>query len=113
MGRGHTEGIELLSRAGKVLWRYDLAAAGLGWWAWGGPRISRDGSTIYASLRHEDGSRGIWSIPLQNGDPRLLIAYDPARYDYLVILSEGPDHIYLTVGEYESDIWVMDVEVER
>ena len=27
--------------------------------------------------------------------------------------SVGPEHIYVTVGDYEMDIWVMDVEVER
>ena len=64
-------------------------------------------------MLHQDGSRGIWSIPLQLGDPRLIIAYDPAQNDYFVSLSVGPDNVYLTVGEYGSDIWVMDVEVGR
>jgi hypothetical protein len=29
------------------------------------------------------------------------------------LFSVGPDHLYVTVAEHESDIWVMDVEVER
>jgi hypothetical protein len=28
-------------------------------------------------------------------------------------ISEGPDRLYVTVPEHESDIWVMDLEVER
>ncbi len=42
-----------------------------------------------------------------------MISYERAEYDFFVSQSVGPEHLYLTVGEYESDIWVMDVEVER
>ncbi|MGH7512616.1 MAG: protein kinase domain-containing protein [Gemmatimonadales bacterium] len=65
-----------------------------------------DGLTWYASGIHEDGRRGIWAIPTARGEPRLVIADDdPALVDFGGV-SVGPGRLYLTVSEYESDIWV-------
>jgi dipeptidyl aminopeptidase/acylaminoacyl peptidase len=103
----------LVSRQGEVLWRYDLATAGLRRWYWGYrvSRFSRDGSTMYLSAYHEDGSAGIWAIPVHGGEPSLVVESTELMPPFL--FSVGPDHLYVTVGEHESDIWVMDVEVER
>ena len=105
------EEIVLVSRAGEVLWRYDLLAAGLQLFSWS--KVSWAGSTVYFAGGREDGSAGIWAVPTQGGEPRLVVAYDDAEIGGLDYLSVGPDNFYITVGEYESDIWVMDVEVER
>ncbi len=39
--------------------------------------------------------------------------YDDADIEGGLLFSVGRDHLYLTVPEHESDIWVMEVEVER
>jgi Tol biopolymer transport system component len=102
----------LVSREGEVLWRYDPAAVGLVL-----PSIhqkfSRDGSTVYAWGQHEDGREGVWAIPVQGGDPNLIVSYDRSEITAQVWLSVGPDRLYLTVRQTDVDIWVADVEVER
>jgi Tol biopolymer transport system component len=115
-------GQELLvvSRQGRVVWRRDLAAtAGLSRETWVGPsyapfmpaRYSRDGRTIYTAGVHRDGRQGVWAIPvLGGGTPRLMIAYDDAALASPGFLSVGPDQLYLTVSQYESDIWVMKLK---
>jgi Tol biopolymer transport system component/tRNA A-37 threonylcarbamoyl transferase component Bud32 len=104
--------VVLVSREGEVLWRYDPSTDGLAV-----PNIhqmfSRDGSTIYAWARREDGTEGIWAIPLRGGEPSLVVAYDRADIDAERWLAVGPDRLYLTVRQTEIDIWVADVEVER
>jgi len=105
------EEMVLVSRGGEVLWRYEPSTAGLVGFAY--PKFSWDGSTILTYGAHEDGSIGIWAIPRQGGEPNLMVAYDDAEIAALRSLSVGPDHLYITVGEHESDIWVMDVEVGR
>ena len=37
---------------------------------------------------------------------------DPSLYRYPAGLSVGPEHLYLSIAEYESDICVMDLEWE-
>jgi hypothetical protein len=100
----------LVSSEGEVIWRYDMAEFGLSGEA--RPEFSWEGATIYAhGIRN--GSEGIWAIPSGGGEPRLAVAYDDAEIAGFQWFSLGPDRIYVTVGQYESDIWVMDVEVER
>jgi hypothetical protein len=103
----------LVSRQGRVMWRRDLAATtGLSLLfqqeAWPYLRYSRDGGTIYAAALHRDGRQGVWAIPaLGGGAPRLVVAYDDPALIAPGMLSLGPDRLYLTVSQYESDIWVM------
>jgi hypothetical protein len=102
----------LVSRDGEGLWRYDLTTVGLlRWGSLNRPRFSRDGSTIYQSAFHEAGLGGIWAIPIQGGEPRLVV--ESAELLPPSMFSVGPDRLYVTVGEHQSDIWVMDVEVQR
>ncbi len=109
---GPAASLVLLSREGEVLWRYDPATDGLSL-ANLYQRFSRDGSTIYAWATHEDGMEGIWAIPVQGGEPSLVIAYDDPESVARAWLTVGPDRLYLSVGQPEVDIWVADVEVER
>jgi Tol biopolymer transport system component len=110
--RGGRE-IALVSRDGEALWRYDVTLVGLRRLRGDAVRYSRDGSTIYFTGPHEDGTSGIWAIPPQGGEPTLVVAFDDAEISGTNWFSVGPDHLYVTVAEYESDIWVMDVEVAR
>jgi len=99
----------LVSREGEALWRYDLAAAGLQ--GGGRARFSWDGSMVYQYGSRDDGSRGMWAIPVQGGEPSLVVQYDQADVEGVSrYFSVAPDRLYLTVRESESDIWVMDLE---
>jgi hypothetical protein len=70
----------------------------------GAVHYARDGKSIYAEAGR-DGRRGIWAIPVAGGAARLVVVYDdPALTPYGWNI--GPDRVYLTVSEYESDIWV-------
>ncbi len=103
--------IVLVSRDGEILWRHAVSAIGVRPLTIG--QYSMDGSELFFWATHEDGTRGMWAMPMQGGEPRLVIALDNDEISALYDFSVGPDHLYVTVGEYESDIWVMDVEVER
>ncbi len=107
----YTKGdLVLVSPQGRELWRRDLAATyGLKLTS-GISRYSRDGRTIYVAGDHRDGRRGVWAIPVAGGTPRLVVAFDdPALANRLGFLSVGPDRLYLTVAQYESDIWVANL----
>jgi hypothetical protein len=52
-------------------------------------------------------------MPSQGGKPNLVVVSDDAETRPHYFLSVGPDHLYVTVEESESDIWVMDVELGR
>jgi Tol biopolymer transport system component len=97
-----------VSRDGEVLWRYDAATVGLQ--RWDSPQFSPDGSRIYFTGTHEDGSQGIWWIPANGGEATKVVAFDDPSVAVQGYLTVGPEHLYLTIAEYESDIWVMDLE---
>ena len=98
-----------VSRQGKVLWSRDLAAtSGLTLTSFS-PRGSRDGRTIYAAGVHRDGRRGVWAIPVAGGTPRLVVAFDDPALANLGNVSVGPDRLYLTVADHQSDIWVANL----
>jgi eukaryotic-like serine/threonine-protein kinase len=96
---------------GRVLWRSDVAVTNhlrVNPFSVSAP----NGSTTYVQGVYEDGRRGIWAIPTAAGEPRRVIADDdPALVDN-GWLSVGHDRIYLTVSEYESDIWVAKLATE-
>ena len=98
-----------LSPQGRVLWRRNLVPTS-GLTGFGTPAYTRDGRTIYLWGEHRDGRRGIWAIPVTGGSLRLVIAWDdPALTPPAFNVRRpdlGPDRLYLTVSQYESDIWV-------
>jgi hypothetical protein len=49
----------------------------------------------------------VWAIPVAGGTPRLVVAFDdPALANLMGNLSVGPDRLYLTVADYQSDVFV-------
>jgi hypothetical protein len=96
--------LTLYSREGRVLWRRDLEATSR-LTIQSEARYSRRGSEVYA-VGARDGRRGVWAIPIPHGEPRLVIAFDDRVLSVFEWVSVGPDRLYLTVAEYESDIWV-------
>jgi Tol biopolymer transport system component len=94
------------SRGGRVQRRGLLASHGLRRLPIGLERFSRDGRVFYTAAAHRDGRRGIWAVPVMGGPAKLVIAYDDPALTSLGVMSVGPGRLYLTVSEYESDIWV-------
>lgn len=105
--------LAFVSPQGGALWRRNLIwTSGLG--GYGAPAYARDGRTIYVWGHHRDGRRGVWAIPVAGGPPRLVVVWDDPTLTVPGLTQPyppgiGPDRLYLTVSQYESDIWVMNV----
>jgi hypothetical protein len=101
--------LTMVSRAGAVRWRRDLKPTGLS--DIGQGVLSTDGETLY--VRGTRGEvAGVWAVPLAGGAPRLLVPFsDPTLQveSYPGTINVAGSRLYLTVGEFESDIWVMDL----
>jgi len=97
-----------VSRDGEVLSHFDPSTAGLQRFT-GRHRLSPDGSRVYIRAIHEDGSEGIWWIPITGGKATKVVALDDPSLSTGAV-TVGPEHLYLTIAEFESDIWVMDLE---
>ncbi len=50
------------------------------------------------------------TTPVTGGEATQLVAFDDPSRSVFTALTVGPDHFYLTISEYESDIYVMDLE---
>ncbi len=92
-------------------------------------RLSADGSTAYFTGVDRSDKQGVWSVPALGGqrcemiddatplcedlplpEPRLIVEFDsPSLILYRAGISVSSDNIYLSVGSYQSDIWVMDL----
>ncbi|MEE9474011.1 MAG: protein kinase, partial [Acidimicrobiia bacterium] len=97
-----------VSRDGEIISRYDPAAAGVR--GFGVPHFSPDGSRIYFKGTNENGLAGLWWIPANGGYATMVVAFDDPSMTVFGIGAVGPEDLYLTIAEYESDIWVMDLE---
>jgi len=95
-----------VSTQGRAVWRRNITSTLL--LRFNGPfQCTRDGRTIYVSATHEDGRRGVWAIQVAGGTPRLVVVFDDLSLaNAFGSFSIGPDQLYLTVSQYESDIWV-------
>jgi serine/threonine-protein kinase len=95
-----------ISRHGEVL--YDSSTTGLR--RFSPPRFSPDGSRIYFSATHDDGREGLWWIPAGGGDATLAVAFDDPMLEVIGgYLTVGPENLYLTIAQHESDIRVVDL----
>jgi Tol biopolymer transport system component len=94
----------LVSPEGRRLWRRDLGAAGFARTSW--IRFSQDGKLLYFVGPRRDGRSGVWALPIAGGRPRLVVAAGDSSLSFTGPLSVGRDRLYLTVAQYESDIWV-------
>ncbi len=101
-------GLVFVSPQGRTVWRRAYATMGLspGAFLCG---VAGAGKTILAWGEQRDGRQGIWAIPFAGGTPRLVIAFDDPALDSPGSLSVGLDRLYLTVSQYESDIWVANL----
>jgi len=104
-GRG---GWVRVSSRGEVLSRDDGSTVTLPYF--GSPRFSPDGSSLYFVGTHEDGSSGVWWVPVDGGEATMLVAFDNPSWLVFPGLTIGPEALYFTIADFESDIWVMDLE---
>jgi len=100
-----------VNRDGRILWSRDFMAAN-GLTVQGSAKYSRDGRTLYFGGIHRDGRVGIWAMPAAGGAARLLIAFDDPALTVPSggFISVGPDRLYLAVSQYESDVWVANLQ---
>jgi serine/threonine-protein kinase len=97
-----------VSRDGQVLARYDLATLGLR--SFHHVEFSSDGSRVYGVGTDQDNAQGIYWVPAVGGRATKVVALDDPSVSRFGYLSVGPEHLFITLSEYESDIWVMDLE---
>ncbi len=67
-------------------------------------------NTEGGEFRVEDTILRTWDRIPSEGRPTQLVAFDDPSLSVFDVLTVGADHFYLTISEYESDIYVMDLE---
>jgi len=73
------------------------------------PHFSPDGSEVYFFVKRGP-APGVWSFPVTGGEATQLVAFDDPSVSVFTAFTVGADHFYLSISEYESDIYVMDLE---
>ncbi len=72
---------------------------------------SKDSRTVYYKAYDAEQRSSIWSVPAVGGTPTLLVKFDdPARQSPRVEFATDGKQFFFTVGHYQSDIFVMDVQ---
>ena len=105
---GEWNGWARVTRDGEVVSRHDPSTAGIQ--SFSSLKFSSDGSRIYFRATHENGSRGVWWVPATGGDATKVVAFDDPSLTVFEAITVGSENLYLTISEYESDIYVMDLE---
>jgi serine/threonine-protein kinase len=98
-----------ISRNGEVIWRHSPTPVAFRIQWSSSPRFSTDGSRIYFVATDEEG-RGVWWIPAEGGQAARIVTFDDPPLSVWPNLTVGPENFYFTIAEYESDIWVMDLD---
>jgi Tol biopolymer transport system component len=78
---------------------------------WAFPQWSADGRTVYHVTEKDGRAVAIVGVPVDGGAAREVVRFDDAtrpwhRYGFRV----RAGRIFLTLGERESDVWVVDIE---
>jgi hypothetical protein len=98
----------LISVGGRVLWRRHLNATSqltIDAYNYALPKYSRDGAAIYFVATRRDWRHGVWTLPSAGGEARVAVASDDPAVTASGHISIDPNHLYLTVSEYESNVW--------
>jgi Tol biopolymer transport system component len=71
---------------------------------------SSDSRHAYGMVREKDGSNSIWQIAIDGNPERRVFHFtDPSRMPYRGVFDIHGPHFYFTIGDRQSDIWVMDL----
>ena len=82
-----------------------IGFTGINW-----PEWASDGRVYFVAADRE-GTHGLWAIPAPGGSPRLVVHFDdPTRPGGWWGITVGNGTIYLSLPEFESDIYAMDLE---
>ncbi|MGE5926651.1 MAG: protein kinase domain-containing protein [Gemmatimonadota bacterium] len=74
---------------------------------------SADGRSLFFKSHDANGIASIWTLPSTGGTPRLLTRFDdPARPSSRFNLAVGRTHLFFSIDERQSDVWVMDLAAE-
>ena len=93
----------IVSKTGEIVTRFDPQMGSRR------PRFSPDGSEVYFLVFGP--APGVWSLPVTGGEATQLVAFDDPSLSVLPFaFTVSADHFYLTISEYESDIYVMDLD---
>ncbi|HEX6644262.1 MAG TPA: hypothetical protein VF037_06275, partial [Gemmatimonadales bacterium] len=71
---------------------------------------SADGRSLFFKSHDANGLASVWTVPSAGGTPRLLTRFDdPARPSSRFNLAVGRTHLYFSIDERQSDVWVLDL----
>ena len=74
------------------------------------PIWSRDSRTIYYKAYDAQLQTSIWSVPVDGGEPQLLVTFDdPNRRSLRREFATDGQRFYFTIASDESDIWAMEL----
>jgi serine/threonine-protein kinase len=74
------------------------------------PIWSRDSKTVYYKVYDQQASSSIWAVPVDGGQPRLLVTFDdPSRRSLRREFATDGRRFYFTIANDESDLWTMEL----
>jgi Tol biopolymer transport system component len=72
---------------------------------------SKDSQTVYYKAFDAERRSTIWSVPAAGGTPTLVVKFDdPAWQSQRPEFATDGKQLFFTIGHYQSDIFVMDVQ---
>ena len=75
---------------------------------------SPDSRTLYFKSHDASGTAEIWALPADGGTLRRVARFDdPSRPSHRFNMAVGPTHIYFTIDERQSDVWVIELAEEE
>jgi Tol biopolymer transport system component len=75
---------------------------------------SKDSRTIYYLAYDAEKRASFWSVPASGGEAKLLVRFDnPTRQSSRYEFACDGERFYFTLAEYESDIWVGELSINR
>ena len=75
------------------------------------PVWSQDGRSIYFIAADSAGSKGLYVMSAAGGRPRLRVRFDDPSRPVWRVFSVSEGKLYVSIAEFESDIYVMDLEM--
>ncbi len=71
---------------------------------------SADARTLFFKSHDPAGRAEIWTVPVSGGPARLVAHFDdPSRPSHRYNVAAAAGHLYYTIDERQSDVWVMDL----
>ena len=99
--------IRVVSLDGEEQRWLDGVATGLIGTYW--PDWSHDGRGVYFFGGDSVGTQALYAMPAGGGRPHVLVRFDDPTKHVQLAFSVGDGKVYLSVAEYESDVYVMDL----